>query len=303
MSLARAVGAVLHDKSSAIGELQRALLRLGYYGVRFAIDDSFGRNTLGAVLACKYDLVTVYGVSRRDLKYAPRPGDSGSVAASGAITPVFVDCLKTLLAGDKLGGQDTWLTPTRAQVADADLKVREFLLAEAATATFPAQLLWAIVGVESGASHFDLYGHVKFGIDWRGRNYGETVNFSPEGSAEPWIRSRGWGLTQYTPTNVSVLPRPMPDYIVSVASNVRTAIRLFIRKFEVFSNRHPCSYPSQGAPSYDCRGCLRPRGFDPTAYSDTVQQPCSWLKAVWAYNGVTPAGRKYMEGLVRNLIR
>ncbi|OFX27891.1 MAG: hypothetical protein A2Z07_09280 [Armatimonadetes bacterium RBG_16_67_12] len=303
MSLSQAVGAALNDRSSAIGELQRALLRLGYYGVRFAIDDDFGRNTLGAVLACKYDLATVYSISRRDLKYAPRSGDSGSLVASGAITPVLVDCIKTLLAGSKLGGKDPWLTPARAQVADADLKVREFFLAEAATAAFPAQLLWAIVGVESGANHFDPYGHVKFGIDWRGRNYGETVNFSPEGAAEPWVRSRGWGLTQYTPTSVSALPRPMPDYIVSVASNLRTAIRLFIRKFEAFSRRHPCSYPSQGAPSYDCRACLQSRGFDPITYSDLAQQPCSWLKAVWAYNGVTPAGRKYMEGVVRNLIR
>jgi peptidoglycan hydrolase-like protein with peptidoglycan-binding domain len=303
MSLRPAVGAVLNDKSPAIGALQRALLRLGYYGIRFAIDDHFGRNTLGAVLACKYDLVTQYGISRHDLNYAPRPGESGSLVASGAITPVFVDCLETLLAGNRVGGKDPWLTPARAQVPDADLKVREFLLAEAATVAFPAQLLWAIVGVESGANHFDQYGHVKFGIDWRGRNYSETVNFSPQGAAEPWVRSRGWGLTQYTPTNVSVLPRPVPEYIVSVAANLRTAVRLFIRKFEAFSRRHPCSYPSQGAPSYDCRACLRSRGFDPATYSDAVQQPCSWLKAVWAYNGVTPAGRKYMEGLVRNLIR
>lgn len=303
MSLSGAVGAAPGDKAPPLGEVQRALLRLGYYGIRFAIDNDFGRNTLGAVLACKYDLVTVYGIDRRDLRYDPRPGDAASLVASGTITPVFVECLETLLAGNRLGGEVPWQTPAREQVADADLKVREFLSAESAVIAFPAQLMWAIVGVESGANHFDPYGRVKFGIDWRGRNYAETLNFSVEGAVEPWVRSRGWGLTQYTPTNVSALPRPMPDYILSVAANLRIAIRLFIRKFEAFSLRRPCSHPSPETPSYDCRACLRLRGFDPAAYSDAVQQPCSWLKAVWAYNGVTPSGRRYMEGLVRNLIR
>jgi peptidoglycan hydrolase-like protein with peptidoglycan-binding domain len=303
MSLNDAVGVAHKDQGPAIGELQRALLRLGYYGIRFAIDTDYGRNTLGAVLACKYDLITHYGVARDDLKYAPQAGSPGTLSASGEVTRIFADCLQTLVAGEKLRGVDAWRTPSRAEIADAGLNVREFLLAEAAKTAFPAQLLWTMFGVESGANHFDPFGHVKFGIDWRGRSYKETVNFSPEGAAEPWVRSRGWGLTQYTPTNAWALPRPMPDYIASVGANLRTAIRLFIGKFNAFSKRNPCSHPTGVAPSYDCRTCLRSRGFDPATYSDGIQQPCSWLKAVWAYNGVTPAGRRYMEQVVRNTIR
>lgn len=303
MGLEDAVGVAHGDKGPAVGELQRALLRLGYYGIRFTLDSDYGRNTLGAVLACKYDLVNTHGISRADLTYAPAPRDPASLSASGAATTTFIDCLQTLLAGRRLGRQDPWLLPTRAQVADADLSVREFLMAEAQTTPFPAQLLWTIIGVESGSSHFDHLGHVKFGVDWRGRSYKETVNFSLAGSAEPWVRSRGWGLAQYTPYNVSALPRPMPDYILSVGANIRTAVRLFIRKFEAFSRRNPCVHPSAQAPSYDCRACLRGRDFDPASYSDGVQQPCSWLKAVWAYNGVTPAGRRYMESVVRHVMR
>ncbi|MDR7418157.1 MAG: peptidoglycan-binding domain-containing protein [Armatimonadota bacterium] len=303
MNLANTVGLTHKERGPAVTDLQRALLRLGYYGIRFALDGDYGRNTLGAVLACKYDLVRVYGVARKDLQYAPRAGNPGSLSASGEVTRVFADCLQTLVAGGTLRGVEAWRTPARDEVADADLKVREFLLAEAARTAFPAQLLWTIFGVESGANHFDHFGHVKFGIDWRGRNYGETVNFSVEGAAEPWVRSRGWGLTQYTPTNVSALPRPMPAYISSVGANLRTAIRLFVHKFTAFSKRRPCSFPTAAAASYDCRTCLRSKGFDPVTYSDAVQQPCSWLKAVWAYNGVTPAGRRYMEHVVRNIIR
>jgi hypothetical protein len=303
MSLQQAVGVTHNDQGPAVGALQRALLRLGYYGIRFAIDGDYGRNTLGAVLACKYDLSTVYGIKRHDIKYAPRAGSPGSLSASGEVTAVFVDALQTLLEGRSVGGTASWRTPARTEVADAGLNVREFLLAEAGTTPFPAQLLWTIVGVESGASHFDHLGHVKFGVDWRGRNYGETVNFSQAGASEPWVRSRGWGLTQFTPFNAPALPRPMPDYITSVAANLRTAVRLFIGKFKAFSKGKPCVHPSRTAPSFDCRTCLRGRGFDPATYSDGVQQPCSWLKAVWAYNGVTPAGRKYMEQVVRHVLR
>jgi hypothetical protein len=94
----------------------------------------------------------------------------------------------------------------------------------------------------------------------------------------------------------------MPDYILSVRANVRTAVTLFRRKFRAFTRRNPCSYPSVAAPSYDCRTCLRSRPFDPVAYSDQLQQPCSWIKAVWAYNGLSAAGRKYRERGARNVL-
>ncbi len=67
MSLTAAQSATFGDGGPSIADLQRALLRLGYYGIRFAVDGAFGRNTLGAVLACKYDLVTVYGIAASDL--------------------------------------------------------------------------------------------------------------------------------------------------------------------------------------------------------------------------------------------
>lgn len=291
------------DGGPHVADVQRALLRLGYYGIRFAIDGVFGRNTLGAVLACKYDLVTVYGIAASDLGYAPAPGDPASLIASGVVTAVFVDSLETLLDERPLRDREAWLLPTRAQVADADLDVRSFLDDEAAASPrFPAQLLWEVLGVESGANHFDAAGNVKFGVDWEGRTYAQVVNFTPEASREPWVRSRGWGLSQYTPYRVAALPRPMPDYILSVRANVRTAIAVFRHKFAAFTSRHPCSYPSVESPSYDCRACLRSRAFDPAAYSDQAQQPCSWLKAVWAYNGLSPAGRKYMERVARNVL-
>ncbi|MDR7484625.1 MAG: peptidoglycan-binding domain-containing protein [Armatimonadota bacterium] len=303
MNLDAAVGAAWGSQGAAVEELQRALLRLGYYGIRFAMDGDYGRNTLGAVLACKYDLVTFYGVEASDLGYAPVAGNPASLIASGTVNAAFVSCLQTLLAGQRLGGQEPWILPTRAQVADADLDVRAFLAAEAQRAPFPPQLFWQIIGVESGVSHFDPLGNVKFGIDWLGGSYAQTVNFAPAASREPWVRSRGWGLTQYTPSRAAALPRPMPDYILSVGANLRTAIRVFINKFERFTARHPCSYPSAAAPSYDCRTCLRGRRFDPSTYSDQRQEPCSWLKGVWAYNGLTAAGRTYMERVIRQLMR
>ncbi len=303
MSLAGAVGAAFGDGGPSVTDLQRVLLRLGYYGIRFAIDGDFGRNTLGAVLACKYDLVTVYGVGRRDLGYAPAGGNRASLIASGSVTAVFADCLETLIAGRPLVGQEPWRLPTRADVADADLDVPAFLNEEAARPDrFPAQLLWEVLGVESGADHFDGFGNVKFGVDWQGQTYAQVVNFTAEASREPWVRSRGWGLAQYTPYRAAALPRPMPNYILSVRANVRTAVALFRRKFQAFTARHPCSFPSVAAPSYDCRTCLRSRAFDPVTYSDQTQQPCSWIKAVWAYNGLSAAGRKYMERVVRNAL-
>ncbi len=304
MNLTAAVGAAFGDGGTQVADVQRALLRLGYYGIRFAIDGAFGRNTLGAVLACKYDLVTVYGMKRRDIRYAPEEGNRASLIASGSVTAVFADVLQTLLGGGSVGGVESWRLPTRAQVSDADVDVRAFVNDEARGADrFPAHLLWEILGVESAADHFDRFGNVKFGVDWQGRTYAQIVNFAPEGSREPWVRSRGWGLSQYTPYRVAALPRPMPDYILSVLANVRTAMALFRRKFAVFTRRNPCSFPSVASPSYDCRTCLRSRQFDPVAYSDQLQQPCSWIKAVWAYNGLSAAGRKYMERVVRNLLR
>ncbi len=304
MNLAAAVGAALGDGGPAVADVQRALLRLGYYGIRFAIDGVFGRNTLGAVLACKYDLVTSYGMKRRVLRYAPGAGNRASLIASGSVTATFADALQTMLEGSNLGGLEAWRVPTRTDVKDADLDLRAFVNDEArGPDPFPPQLFWEILGVESGGDHFDRFGNVKFGVDWQGSAYTQVVNFTPEASREPWVRSRGWGLSQYTPYRVAALPRPMPDYILSVRANARTALALFRRKFAVFTRRNPCSYPSVAAPSYDCRRCLRSRGFDPVAYSDHLQQPCSWIKAVWAYNGLTAPGRKYMERVVRNLLR
>ncbi|MGQ0550115.1 MAG: peptidoglycan-binding domain-containing protein [Armatimonadota bacterium] len=304
MNLDEAVGAAFGDGGSPVADVQRALLRLGYYGIRFAIDGAFGRNTLGAVLACKYDLVTTYGMRRRDLRYAPVAGNRASLIASGSVTGALAESLRTMLNGGMLGNHEPWRLPTRNDVLDADLDLRAFVEDEAGEVDrFPPQLFREILGVESGSDHFDRFGNVKFGVDWQGQTYAQVVNFTPEASREPWVRSRGWGLSQYTPYRVAALPRPMPDYILSVRANVRTAIALFRRKFEAFTRRNPCSFPSVASPSYDCRMCLRSRGFDPIAYSDQLQQPCSWIKAVWAYNGLSAAGRKYMERVVRNLLR
>lgn len=289
------------DTGPAVAALQRALLRLGYYGVRFALDGIYGPNTLGAILACKHDLVTVYGQRRGPLAYAPADRDRRSQTTSGRVTPAFADAVRALLAGEALGGVPAWRLPSRAEVADAGLDVRAALAAEAQRPAFPVHLLWEILAVESGASHFDHHGYVKFGVDWRGRTYAQTVTFTPEAASAPWVRSRGWGLAQYTPPG-GALPRPMPDYILSVAANLRTAVALFRRKFETVTARRPCSYPSQAAPAYQCPLCLRSRLPDPAAYSAAAQQPCSWLLAAWAYNGMAPAGRKYMERVARNLV-
>lgn len=297
-----AAGSGPGDRGPAVLVLQRALRRLGYYGARFALDGDYGPNTLGAVLACKHDVIAVHGLARRDLGYAPVAGDERSLRASGRITRVFARSLAALLAGEPLGGQAPWLVPTRSQVTDAGLDVRAFLAREADGVPFPAQLLWEVLAVESGASHFDALGYVKYGVDWRGRSYAQTVTFAPAAATEPWVRSRGWGLAQYTPADQPALPRPMPAYITSVAANVRAAIGVFRHKFQVLSKRHPCSHPSREAPDYDCRACLRGREFDPATYSEAVQQPCSWLRAVWAYNGLSLAGRRYMERVARNVM-
>jgi hypothetical protein len=251
-------------------------------------------------VACKYDLATAYGLERRALGYGPAAGDAGSVEASGRVTPAFADTLATMLSGGRVGGREPWIVPVRAQVADADLDVPAYLAREADAEPFPARLLSEMLAVESGADHFDPLGNVKYGVDWRGRSYAQTVTFTPAAAAEPWVRSRGWGLAQYTPANDAALPRPMPDYITSVAANIRAGVRVFRHKFQAFSRRHPCSYPSPEAPSYDCRACLRGRNFDPATYSAVAQEPCSWLRAVWAYNGLSAAGRRYMERVARN---
>ncbi len=286
------------DRGPRVAELQRALLRLGYYGIRFAIDGEFGRNTLGAVLACKHDLVRGYGVPPEELGYDP-----AHAVASGRLTGEFGRCIEALLEHGALRGRRAWLLPSRAQVADAGIGIAGCAEEEALAAGAPPRLFGEILAVESGASHFDGDGYVKFNVDWLGRTYGQVVSFTPDASREPWVRSRGWGLSQYTPYRIAALPRPMPDYILSVRANIRAAARLFVGKFRSATLGRPCSHPSGGAGGPDCGECLRGRGFDPAAYSDGHQQPCSWLKAVWAYNGLSRAGKKYMERVALNILR
>ena len=290
--------------------LQRDLRALGYYGSRNALVGRFGPTTLGGILALKYDLVHTYHVAPDSLGYpAEDPVTADEMAAASTVTPTLDGLVRTMLAGQSVNGVLPWLLPTRADVADrdalvADLVYAEFQAALQAGQPFAYPLFNTLLGKESGGLHFDDGGNVKYGIDWTGKraggqqDYADVVEFNPDNESAPWVMSRGWGLTQYTPYLVHDLPRPMPDYILSVRANVRTAIDLFRAKF-TYGRQNPCNFPSREAPSYRCGDCLA--RWDPQTYSRADELPCSWLLATWAYNGLSQRGFDYMVDVVRRV--
>jgi hypothetical protein len=286
-----------------IEQLQLDLLALGYYGIRFGVDGQFNANVLGALVALKYDLANVYHVPGGQIGYPQDPTSPGAIIEAGAVDANTAGYIRQMVAGQPLNGLLPWLLPTRDDVADRDLTLADFVRAEAERgAWFPAPLFLAILGKESGGDHFDTYGNVKYGVDWvgyspnSGYSFRDRVNFNPNNEQAPWINSRGWGLTQYTPFRVHDLPRPMPDYVLSIGANLRTAIDLFRGKFRLsFSKQRDCTFPERG----NCPKCLV--NFDPSTYSADVQAPCSWLAAVWAYNGWSPSGFAYMQRVVNGV--
>lgn len=291
-----------------IQSLQRDLRALGYYGSRLGLAGRFGPNTLGGVLALKYDLIHTYGAPPDEIGYpADDPVTADEMYAASGINAAFELHLRAMLEGQTTNGVLPWLLPTRDDVADADQLVYELVMAEyqagvAEGRPFPHQLFTAILGKESGGEHFDAAGNVKYGVDWVGARaggeptYADIVEFNPDNESAPWIKSRGWGLTQYTPYLQHDLPRPMPDYILSVQGNLRTAIDLFRTKF-TYGLQNPCNFPARETPSYHCGECLS--GWDPESYTRQEELPCSWLLAVWAYNGLTDASFQYMTRVVR----
>lgn len=293
-----------------IQSLQRDLRALGYYGSRLSITGRFGPNTMGGVLALKYDLIHTFGTPPDEIGYpAVDPVEADELYAASTITPAFELHLRAMLAGETTNGVLPWLLPTHDDVPDADQAIYDMVMAEYQTGLqegrpFPHQLFTAILGKESGGEHFDSAGNVKYGVDWVGAraggepDYADIVEFNPDNESAPWIKSRGWGLTQYTPYLQHDLPRPMPDYILSVQGNLRTAIDLFRTKF-TYGQQNPCNFPSRETPEYRCAECLS--GWDPTTYTRREELPCSWLLAVWAYNGLTDASFQYMTNVVRHV--
>jgi hypothetical protein len=286
-----------------IERLQLDLLALGYYGIRFGMNGQFNANVLGAVVALKYDLVNTYHVPGGQIGYPQDPITPGAIVEVGVVDANTAGYIRQMVAGRPVNGILPWLLPTRDDVTDRDLTLADFVRAEAGRDPwFPAPLFLAILGKESGGDHFDTYGNVKYGVDWVGYspngayNFRDRVNFNPNNEQAPWINSRGWGLTQYTPFKVHDLPRPMPDFILSIGANLGTAINLFRGKFrQSFSKQRDCTFPERG----NCTKCLA--NFDPSTYSADVQAPCSWLAAVWAYNGWTMNGFAYMQRVINSL--
>ena len=295
-------------RDGVIQSLQRDLRALGYYGSRLSLAGRFGPNTLGGVLALKYDLIHTYGVPPDEIGYpVADPLTADEMYAASVITAAFELHLRAMLEGQTTNGMLPWLLPTRDDVADGERLVYEMVMEEYAAGQregrpFPQQLFTAILGKESGGEHFDAVGNVKYGVDWVGAraggepDYADIVEFNPDNESAPWIKSRGWGLTQYTPYLQHDLPRPMPDYVLSVQANLRTAIDLFRTKF-TYGRQNSCNFPSLEAPSYRCGECLS--GWDPETYNRQDELPCSWLLAVWAYNGLTDTSFQYMTRVVR----
>lgn len=290
--------------------LQRDLRALGYYGSRNALVGRFGPTTLGGILALKYDLIHTYGVTGDEIGYpTPDPVTANEMYAASAITPATNQLIHAMMQGKPVTGVLPWLLPTRDDVTDHSASVDDLVYAEYQAGMqlgkpFPYLLFATLLGKESGGQHFDAAGNIKYAIDWVGRRvggestYADVVEFNPDNESAPWVMSRGWGLTQYTPFQVADLPRPMPDYVLSIRANIRTAIDLFRGKF-TYGRRNPCNFPTLEAPSFRCGECLA--GWDPVTYTRTDELPCSWLLATWAYNGLSQRGFDYMVDVVRRV--
>ena len=175
-------------------------------------------------------------------------------------------CIRQLVFTGALNGRNAFLRPMNEEVDKTDPDIADIVDNVRVTtkgvlrtrANTAIQILEFIFKHESGNQHvIQICGneYVIMGIDWDNTGSRDKALFH-EHNTNPghWSQGRGWGRSQLTladerigplkwecgiPYNVDpAAPRPNPDAIRSLSSNLVSAIRLFIsNKFGDFSKR------------------------------------------------------------------
>ncbi|MFH1197542.1 MAG: hypothetical protein V1720_17720 [bacterium] len=145
----------------------------------------------------------------------------------------------------------------------------------------PEFMMVSIMGHESGGKHTFTYPRRNplqirtpiLGVDWNNNSPPRRHKFQPWNTVPgPWIWSRGWGTSQFTPREIEIdnvqfhsgLPfsdegdsdPPEADFIQSQERNIRRGIELYRDKFDNRSQTqgNTCSYSED---QYNCLKCMR----------------------------------------------
>lgn len=207
-----------------VRELQRDLRRLGY--LRRTIDGSFGSGTRRAVMALQHDLLVNEGRSSQGDGAAPvqlTAYNKGRVTApTGVVDQSLVACIAEML--------DDAAYPKLPDAADPAAANREAVqvIADMPADRVPPPWLIAILTQETGLLQYavprapgDQDGFVILGTD-----------LDP---ADPnVIRSRGYGIGQYTLFHHPPRPEEIAGFISNPQANVGRAVSVLRDKFDHF---------------------------------------------------------------------
>ncbi len=209
-----------------VRELQRDLRRLGY--LRRTIDGSFGPGTSRAVMALQHDLLANDGRSSQGDGAAPvrlTGYNKGRVTTpTGIVDQSLVACIVEMLDDDAYPK-----LPDAADPAAANRQAIQ-LIADMPADRVPPPWLIAILMQETGLMQYavpraagDQDGFVILGTD-----------LDP---ADPTIiRSRGYGIGQYTLFHHPPRPEEVAGFISDPTANVGRALSVLREKFDTFVN-------------------------------------------------------------------
>ncbi len=261
-----------------VRDLQHDLRRLGY--LRRTIDGAFGAGTRRAVMALQHDLLVNDGRSAQGDGAAPVPingYNKGRVsAATGIVDQGLVACIVDML--------DDAAYPKLPDTADpvASNRAAVQIIADMPAARVPPPWLLAILTQETGLQHYavprapdDLDTFVILGTD-----------LDP---ADPnVIRSRGYGIGQYTLFHHPPRPEEVSGFITDPRANVARAIAELRGKFDAFVNGpasraddriaeagtgplRECIFPpGDAAHMRACKGCIAAAGTRPITMGTPV---------------------------------
>ncbi len=209
-----------------VQELQRDLRRLGY--LRRTIDGAFGPGTRRAVLALQHDLLANDGRSSQGDGAAPVAitGYNGGrvTAPTGIVDQSLVACIVEMLDDDAY--------PKLPDAADPVAANRQAvqLIADMSADRVPPPWLLAILTQETGQMHYAVP-HAAGDVDTF------VIVGTDLDAADPTvIRSRGYGIGQYTLFHHPPRPEEVTGFITDPQANVGRAVSELREKFDSFVN-------------------------------------------------------------------
>jgi len=252
-----------------IKDLQRDLRRLGY--LRSGIDGVLGNGTARAIKGLQHDLLTNNGSSRAGDGSAPvRMIDfnRGVTAETGEADQALVESISALLDDSRIPA-----LPSTANPAAENQRILS--LVRALPPAVPTSFLLAILTQESGLKHFHEPGSsdddtfITVGLD----------TGKVEDQQEHIIKSRGYGVGQYTLFHHPPGAGEVADFMMDPGKNVQRASRELRDKFDHFVNSpgstaddriaeigpvplRECKF-AKSDPRFltDCKQCLADAGF------------------------------------------